>query len=387
MAATAGDFERLVELAHDRAGHSRRILVENVADLFITSEGRLSERERALMTDILGKLISEVESVVRRHLAERFSRLPSVPRELVVQLANDEIEVARPVLLASRVLQDADLIEIVKQRSQEHRLAVAMREPLSEVVADALVDYGEEDVIEALIANHDAVLSRQALDYLVEESQRLDRFQEPLLHRPDLPAQLAHRMFWWVSASLRRHILSEYEIDEGLVDSVIQDATRVAVRTPVAAMSETEELADRLALKGEITERFMVRTLRAGRVSLFVACLARLLGLDLRSAQRLVFDIDGAALAVAWRACDFGRESFATIYLVTRQAHDEVRTTDPALLTEMLGLFDSTTLERARAAVRYWMRDSDYFEAVAALEEGAAGPGSAARAATRGGRQ
>lgn len=369
MASAQGEYGQLVSLAKDRAKHSRRLLVENVADLFVSKEGRLSDRERSLMSDILGKLISDVEGDVRRQLSLQLARLPEVPKDLVVRLANDEVDIAGPILMRSRVLQDADLLEIVKRRGHEHRLVIAMREGLGETVADALVEFGEEDVIDALINNHDAMISRQAMDYLVEESKRLDRFQEPLLHRPDLPAELAYRMYWWVSASLRKYILSEFDIDEGLVDQLIQQSATVAIDTPVPALSETEELADTLMRKGELTERFMVQALRAGRVSLFVAGLARLCDIDKTSMHRIVFDAEGAALVVAWRACGFERQSFAAVYLLTREAHDDGKTSDPNVLTDMLELFDSTTTERARAAVKYWMRDSGYVAAIDALEE------------------
>src|SRR3546814_10587860 len=73
-------------------------------------------------------------------------------------------------------------------------------------VSQALIDVGEEDVIEALIRNEDAELALQAVNYLVEESRRVDRFREPLLQRREMSPALAYRMFWWVSAALRRQI-------------------------------------------------------------------------------------------------------------------------------------------------------------------------------------
>ena len=107
----------LVELARQRTTDGRRVIFENIADLFISPEGRLSERESALMTDILHKLIHDVEMEVRRDLSERLAENSEAPHDLVVMLANDEIEVARPILLKSGVLRDADLIEIIKERT------------------------------------------------------------------------------------------------------------------------------------------------------------------------------------------------------------------------------------------------------------------------------
>ena len=201
------DVRQLLALAHNKSVESRRTLLNNISDLFLAKDGRLSERERVLMAGIVSQLIHDVEMSVRRELAERLANEPNAPRELVVTLANDAIEIAHPILHQSGILNDTDLIDIVKHRTQEHRLAVATRTQLSPEVSQALVDTGDKDVVEALINNHDAEISRHAMDYLVAESQQVDRFQQPLLRRPDLPLQLAHRMFWWVSAALREHII------------------------------------------------------------------------------------------------------------------------------------------------------------------------------------
>ena len=93
------EIERLLGLARDKSDAGRERLINTVSDLFTEDEQTLTERERALMTDILNQLIREVEMTVRRHLSERVSVLPHAPRELILTLANDAIDVARPILL------------------------------------------------------------------------------------------------------------------------------------------------------------------------------------------------------------------------------------------------------------------------------------------------
>ncbi|MEX1147822.1 MAG: DUF2336 domain-containing protein, partial [Sphingomonadales bacterium] len=220
----------LMRLAEDKSDQARQRLVEHMADLFLSNEGRLTEHQRALMGDILTKLVGEMETVVRKELAARFAGNEDISPDLVRVLANDRIEIARPVLERSGVLRDTDLIEIVHNRSEEHRLCIAMRQKVSEDVSDAIVESGGVDVIEALLRNQDAELSKRAMEYLVAESRRVDRFQEPLLTRHDLPATLAHRMFWWVSAALRKKILLDYaDLDPVTLDDAIQDAARKAI--------------------------------------------------------------------------------------------------------------------------------------------------------------
>src|SRR3546814_20482786 len=120
---------------------------------------------------------------VRQYLVESLLCGPDPLPELQSVLANDEIEVAQAVLERSKVLQDQDLIDVVLRRAEEHRMAIALRNDVSAAVAEALVEKAGPDVIEALIRNPDATLSRRALEMLVAESKRLDRVQEPLLSR------------------------------------------------------------------------------------------------------------------------------------------------------------------------------------------------------------
>jgi uncharacterized protein (DUF2336 family) len=374
MSKNKNQVSQLLELARSKEKENRQILLENITDLFVSPEGRLSDHERSLMVDILGKLVHEVEMEVRRDLSDRLANLDQAPHELIVALANDEIEVARPILQQSGVLQDPDLIEIVKHRTQEHRVSIALREGLSEEVTEALVDYGDEDVVEALIRNTDAVLSRNAMAYLVSESKRVDRFQEPLLSRPDLPPMLANHMFWWVSAALRQHILKHYTIDEAVLDSFVEDSTKTIIDSSASNKSSAaENLVKRLAELGELNDRFLVQCLRQGRIVVFVAGLAKLCDIDAKLARRIAFERGGEGLAVACKAIGIERPAFASIFLLTRPASDDSRTRDPGVLSNTLRLYDSMDDKQATATLRYWQREPGYVAAVRRIAPGGDG--------------
>ena len=143
--------DELIALAQDKSSAGRENLVATMADLFLEEGEVLSDKERAIMTDILRTLIREVEMTVRKELAGRLATSGSIPGELLTELANDEIEVAHPILVRSEVLKNAELIEIIRHRTMEHRLAIAMRESIETEVTDALVEKGEESVIEKLL--------------------------------------------------------------------------------------------------------------------------------------------------------------------------------------------------------------------------------------------
>ena len=262
------DTEYLLRLARDKSTAGRQELTETMSDLFLGNTRSLSDRERALTYDILSQVIHDVEMAVRRNISEQLAKLPDAPRDLALLLANDDIEVAYPILAFSRVLQDVDLIEVIRHRTLEHQLAIAIREDVSETVSDALVRPGMKQVVQTLLENPDAAISSSTMEYLVEQSRRVDSFHEPILDRGDLDPSLAQRMFMWVSAALRQYILDTYEMAPDLVDDLLEKATLEAIGSqsrPAESSSKAQELVARLADDDAVTPELLVALLQEGK--------------------------------------------------------------------------------------------------------------------------
>jgi uncharacterized protein (DUF2336 family) len=352
----APSLQDLIELAGEKSPEKRRVLLEEISDLFLTSNGDANESEAELMGDIMHRLISDVEMSVRKNLSERLADIPDAPRDLITSLANDEIEVATPVLTRSGVLDDADLIEIVRHRSQEHMMAVARREAVSEAVSDALVDHGEEDVIETLLHNHNALISRRATSSLAAESKRVDKYQRPLLTRPDIPPTVAYDMFDWVSKALRQHILATYDLDESVIDEALADSKKAALgdEDEGEAVSEAEKLVQRLDSAGQLTENFLVQTMRDGRIDVFITALARKCNIKARTARRIFFDRGEEGLAIACRASGFDRSTYASILMLKHKADESTKVMAATAVEKMLSTYSSLTEQNAQRVLRFW---------------------------------
>ncbi len=364
------DFELLLEMARDKTVEGRHALMAAVSDLFFDRNEVLSDRERALMSDILRQIIHDMEMSVRRELSGRLAALPDAPHDLVMTLANDEIEVAHPILIRSDILHDADLVEIIQHRTLQHQLAIAMRRHLSESVTEALVETGNHDVIKTMLENPSARISRTTMEYLVEQAKRMDTYQNPLVRRPELEPELAKRLYWWVSAALREHIVAHFEIDPTELDATIETAVKGLMSADApGASSKPAELAEQLASEGKITSELMVRVLRQGEVPLFEAMFSRRSGLRLRLLRRLLFEPGGEALAVACKGIDIPKSDFATIFMLTRKARAGAGVMNPRELTRVLALYDRVRPESARAMIGRWQRDSDFLNAVRLLKE------------------
>jgi len=356
------DLDSLLDLARRKSKEGRQALFATDEDLFLHSGSELTDRERALMGNILKRLIADVEKRVRKEIAERMAKRSDAPRELITALASDDIEVAHSILVNSSVLRDVDLIEIIRHRTQAHQLAISVRKDVSEDVSQALVETGDADVITSLLKNGEASISRSLMEYLVAESKRIDTFQMPLVQRDDLPADLARKMYWWVSAALRDHIIEHFDVDPGTLDDSIEGAVNDAIKEgiQVEQPTEAERFADQMAARGQLSEEFLLETLRQGEVSLFEGCFAKATEIDLKLARRLLYEPGGEALALACKAAGFRRGTFATIFQLTRKATSSNTTTDIARITDF---FDRVSTGHAKSVRREWLRNPEYLNA------------------------
>lgn len=368
------DFEALLEMARDKTAAGRAALVSTVSDLFNNRNDVLTDHERALMSDILRQLIHDAEMSVRRDLSRKLATIDNVPHELVVTLANDEIEVAHPILAGSELLYDSDLIEIIRHRTLQHQLSIAMRRTISESVADALVESGDEDVIKALLENSNAHISKATMEYLVQESRRVNSYQNPLLTRPDLEPKLARSMYMWVSAALRNYVVDHYDIDPTDLDERLDNTVEEITQAPADETGDkpgepdkARELARQLNDAGEITPEFMVKVLRQGEIPLFEAMFSIHSGLRPRLLQRILFEPGGEALAVACKGVGMPKNEFATIFMLTRKARAGDHVISPSELTRVLALYDRIRLDSAKAMLERWKRDPEYLNALRVL--------------------
>src|SRR3546814_13563909 len=80
MAKKLGDtvnVDRLLDLAADRSRAAKTELTNAIVDLFLPERHRLSDHQRAMMTDVLRKLIGSLAIEVRQYLVEELRRGPA----------------------------------------------------------------------------------------------------------------------------------------------------------------------------------------------------------------------------------------------------------------------------------------------------------------------
>ena len=173
-------------LARENDVSRRNDLARNVAMLFALTSETCSEDQIAVYDSVLARLSDMIEAQARAFIAERLSALRRAPEETMRRLAEDDITVAHPVLAKSTVLRDGDLIAIARHQSEQHRLAIAERDVLSELVTDVLVAEGGVPVKRRVAENLGANLSRDSVRSLLDAARLDEDLQVALVDREDL---------------------------------------------------------------------------------------------------------------------------------------------------------------------------------------------------------
>ena len=305
----------LLALASSRSTDDRQRLLLALAAMCDATppQGQVSP----LMGDIFMALARQAEHDIRRCLAESLASAAWAPPALINMLALDDIEIARPVIARSPLLQDQDLLRILVEATLEHHIEVARRPHLAGAVADAVIDAAEPATMTALAANRTAEISEDGLRRLVEQSRRVAALRAPLTRHPRLNDVLARELYAWVGQALRQAISERFRVDDDAVAQAVDAAVIAAgsgqgsapVDEPDAA--EREEMERRLVAKlqgaGQLRAGFLIRAVREKRLTLFEHGLATLGGFSVAQVRSAVMRPSPDALCLACNAVGIDR--------------------------------------------------------------------------------
>jgi len=285
------------ELKRTRSPQARA----NIAAKFGSQYGELATTDNAsLAKAVLLLLVRDVEKEVRQRLAEAVADCEELPADVASRLARDDIDIARPILERSPVLSDEELVEIVRTNSIQYALAVAGRERISEMVSEALVDSGDEQVVVRLTGNAGAELSRRTLERIAEEFRESRPVQDRLVKRPALPYELVEQLVGVIGDRLEWELLRDRRISPQQARSIME-----AIRERVSVSLVAREHGDR-GLERHLRERWvsgdldgedLLTFLRDGDIAAFETAFTVMTRLGIRVVRRLLYSSDRRCLA------------------------------------------------------------------------------------------
>jgi uncharacterized protein (DUF2336 family) len=310
-----------VDNAVENGSVARRTeMLRRVTDLFVVGAPQLSETEIALFDDVITRLAIDIEISARALLAIRLAPIPNAPPQTIRTLAfDDALEVAAPVLSLSKRLDDRDLIENAKNKSQGHLLAISQRLHLSEAVTDVLVERGDQQVLQSTVENCSAMFSHAGFSILVQRADGNERLAISVGARPEIPPQLFRQLLEKASQRARAKLAVMHPEASHEIAQVIAE---VSSRMEAEAQGGQEDYSGAMAMvaaarsSGELDDGYVRKLAQAGARAEVTAALAMICDLPLPFVEQIMKQRRSDILLVLARAADLSWPTVKAILML-----------------------------------------------------------------------
>lgn len=343
-------------------GRARSTLIKRLSDLVCLPESRISPVERHMAGDLLMDILREAEPVLRAKCAKRVAALGDAPPLLLRMLAVDKIEIAAPVLENSVSISDADLVAASMHGGVQHRVLIAKRKQVSELVGEELTSHAEADVAKALLRNQKSRLSNRSLESLVELTRAHTDLCSLLLSRPELRPSQGLTLFWWANREDRKRIFLRFSVDRVLMQEMASDVFEM-----VAAENWQDPLARKAMQFIERRQRNRAAIDKSPYDSLEAAIDAAVVKMDANVAgeisylsgikpitgARILADTGGEAVAILCKATGLKRDYLEKLWIAMRQCTEDNLRNDPGF-ERVQYTFDTMSSNKAQTVLRYW---------------------------------
>jgi uncharacterized protein (DUF2336 family) len=284
----------------------------------------LTEEDRAAAEGALLMLLDDPSPLVRQAMAEVFAHSHEAPGAIVQALSLDQPSVALPVLEHSRLLIDADLVDIIATGNNETQCAIARRINLPASVCAAIAEVGSAAAALELIENPYAELAPFSWDRIVERHGHLAAIRESMLVLEDLPAATRAALVAKLSDTLAQFVVARNWLSADRADRITTEA-RDRSTVNIAAHSGGDEmrgLVQHLRATNQLTAGLILRALLSGNLELFDHALAELSGLPLARVSSLLHDRGGASLQALLIRAGLPQSTFTAFRIALDVSHE-----------------------------------------------------------------
>jgi hypothetical protein len=289
-------------------------MLRRVTDLFLLNAGHYSADQLELYDGILKVLIAAVEVSARAELAQRLAPVESAPANTIRSLAlDDAIEVAEPVLAQSNALDDDILTQCITIKGQEHLLAIATRNKLSEAVSDKLVTKGNIEVLRTLASNPGAAISDHGFGILVKKSADDDWLSERVARRIDIPEHHLRELVSKASEIVRQRLMADMPELSKIIDEILPNrAPAIGNKTP--GLCKDYRTAELVIKSQPLTEAVVNEFAKAKKLEEVIVSISQLSGLSVAEIERLFMGTWSSPVAVILKAIGFHLTTVEAIY-------------------------------------------------------------------------
>ncbi|MEE9273603.1 MAG: DUF2336 domain-containing protein [Robiginitomaculum sp.] len=269
----------------------RAVLTQKVCRQIKTAD--LSVYEQVLVSRILSIIVKDTTAVVRRALAVTLKNSPNLPRDIANRLIRDVDSIAVPLLTHSPVLEDEDLLEVLKSKAAAKLMAVSKRAHISGDLVKAVIRYGDSRVVASIAANEGAQIGAELGSKILDIYHDDDLIKESFIARKDLPPLLIEKLITMVSVEAARRLHENHEIP---IDIAIDLATRTRERASIDFISQSwvsqdlKSLIARLSREGRLTVSLIIRAAACGQMRFCEIALAQKTGISTNKSTLMIHD-------------------------------------------------------------------------------------------------
>ncbi|WP_296591360.1 DUF2336 domain-containing protein [Roseibium sp.] len=321
------------------------------------------------MAAALTILLDDPSRGVRKAISKVLASSAHAPGHVVRCLAGDVDEVAIPILEASPILSEAELVDFLATGSDAVQSAIAGRADLPASVSAAICEVGCEAACRKLIQNTGAQVLQSSLLRIAQRFENHPDICDQLLRTRDLPLSTRYHLLMRLAENLDDHPIVLERVPEHQRQTFLSDAEdKVVLRLALEAGSEElPDFVEHLRESGKLTTRLLLRAVCCGRLRFFAAALANLGRVPLPRLCKLLLTVRRSALQAILRKAGLPLRSHQAFLLaidIARQAEadftydlglDEARMLTEALLEEMqdgaLGADEDVTAFLRRFAI------------------------------------
>lgn len=253
----------------------------------------LSTREREVVKEILWFIARDAAAMVRRALAITLKNSPNLPHDIAQKLIRDVDSIAVPVLTHSPVLNDEDLLEILKSKAAAKMMAVSKRSHIGGDLVRAIIRYGDSRVVASVAANDGAEIGAELGAEMLEIYSDNDLIKESFIARRDLPPIVVEKLITSVSTEAARRLYENHEVP---LDIAVDLAGQARERASIDFIAQSwvnrdlKSLIARLDKEDRLTNSLIIRAACCGQMRFCEQALAQKSGVSLHKSALMIHD-------------------------------------------------------------------------------------------------
>jgi uncharacterized protein (DUF2336 family) len=343
----------LLELAKQPDSDKRRQLLSAVSDMFY-ADGRdaIAEREMQLYADVVTRVLKDMAEGDRADFSATVADDKRTPRDVALVLANDAASVAAPVLEHSQALTEDDLIAVARGKDTDHRVAISKRAGVGEKVTDALLDFGETEVMETLLDNTTSKLSPQGFTRITDRAMETPQLRERLAVRRDAPTDSLMRIMPLLPPEAQAQVKALLAQGGGKLDELTKSASSAMAKEKLDGAKrrlEIKALARRVEAGGLHIDEF-VEDLVSKRHALDLALgLSEISMLPEKQVGNAILSTEAEPLALICKALEMETGTYERAELLRRECMKLPPDIPEAVFANYLKL----GVEQAQRALRF----------------------------------